>query len=500
MNTYLRLSLCIVMMSWWSTQKCYSQPLRSEHPVNIIYILADDLGIGDVSSCNARSAWTTPHIDRIASEGMLFTDAHSGSAVCTPTRYGILTGNYAWRTRLKSGVLWSFDDPLISRNEMTVGTLLQEHRYTTACIGKWHLGLGWQRVTGYPDSIDYTRPIKGGPTEVGFDYFFGITASLDIPPYVYIENQYVTRVPDHYTENTSEMGWWRRGPTSPDFKHEEVLPLLTGKALAFIEKMATEKAGQPFFLYFALPSPHTPILPAPQFQGSSKTNPYGDFVLQVDWTVGQILNMLDDYQLSQHTLLIFTSDNGCSPEADFESLASYGHDPSAGFRGAKADIFEGGHRIPFLARWPGKIEEGSISSQVICLTDLISTVAAILDHPLPMDAGVDSYNLLPALLNKQEEPIREATVHHSVNGSFAIRQGDWKLILCPGSGGWSDPIPGSSETLTLPPYQLYNLSEDPGETINRYAEEPARSAAMLELMEKYQKQGRSTPQPGIAQK
>ncbi len=475
----------------WPGLSGYDLAAQTEQPVNIIYILADDLGIGDVSACNPRSAWSTPHIDRIASEGMMFTDAHSGSAVCTPTRYGILTGNYAWRTRLKEGVLWSYDEPLIEPETMTVAKLLREHSYTTACIGKWHLGLGWTRNPSLPDSIDFTRPVQGGPVALGFDYFFGIPASLDIPPYVYIENDRVTRIPDHFTEDTSEMGWWRRGPTSPDFRHEEVLSTLTEKAIGFIQKMATRSDHRPFFLYFALSAPHTPIIPLPEFQGSSGTNPYGDFVLQVDQTVGEILSMLDQYQLDQHTLLIFTSDNGCSPQADFETLAHFGHDPSAGFRGAKADIFEGGHRVPFLVRWPGKIEASSINSQVICLTDLIATVAAILDHPLPPGAGVDSYNLLPALLHHSQDPVRDGTVHHSVNGSFAIRQGDWKLILCPGSGGWSDPLPGSPETKSLPPYQLYNLAEDPGERVNRYPEEPERSASLMQLMEKYRRDGKS---------
>ena len=485
------IALIILHLAWSGCSGSYLNA-QSEQPVNIIYILADDLGIGDVSACNARSAWTTPNIDKIAHEGMMFTDAHSGSAVCTPTRYGILTGNYAWRTRLKQGVLWSFDDPLIEPDEMTVAKLLQEHNYATACIGKWHLGLGWTRNALYPDSIDYTQPVQGGPLALGFDYFFGIPASLDIPPYVYLENDRVTQIPDHVTEDTSQMGWWRRGPTSPDFVHEEVLSTLTDKAIGFIQKMADRADHQPFFLYFALTAPHTPILPLPEFQGQSGTNPYGDFVLQVDRTVGEILRVLDDNQLTQNTLLIFTSDNGCSPQADFETLAHFGHDPSAGFRGAKADIFEGGHRIPFIVRWPGKIEASGINSQVICLTDLIATVAAILDHPLPFDVGVDSYNLLPVLLNNSQDEVREGTVHHSVNGSFAIRQGDWKLILCPGSGGWSDPLPGSPETKSLPPYQLYNLVEDPGEMTNLYPEEPERSAALLHLMEKYRREGRST--------
>ena len=448
----IMLSICGLILGHFTSCK------RVESPPHIVYILADDLGYGDVSAFNAEAAWETPHIDGIARDGMLFTDAHSGSAVCSPTRYGVLTGSYAWRTRLKSGVLWSYDEPLINEDELTVAKLLQEHGYSTACIGKWHLGLGWSYVTPERDSVDFSKRITGGPLKVGFDYFFGITASLDIPPYVYIENDGVTALPDRLTESSTKMGWWRSGPTGPDFKHEEVLETLTDKAIEFIGNHARSKRQQPFFLYFPLTAPHTPILPTEQFQGSSGTNAYGDFVLQVDRTVGKILETLDTYHLADRTLVIFTSDNGCSPEADFEELARFGHDPSAGLRGAKADIFEGGHRIPFMVRWPGKIKPGSSSGQTICLTDLMATVAAITGETLPPEAGADSYNLLPVMLQQEKQPIREATVHHSVNGSFAIRQGDWKLVLCGGSGGWSDPLPGSAEEAALPPFQLYNLA------------------------------------------
>jgi arylsulfatase A-like enzyme len=461
---------------------------------NIIYILADDLGYGDISSCNPEAAWKTEHIDRIAREGISFSDAHTGSAVCTPTRYGVLTGRYSWRTRLKQGVLWSWDEPLIGPEETTVGKLLQNHGYVTGCIGKWHLGLGWQYHASNPDSADFSKPIKNGPITLGFDYFFGITASLDIPPYVYIENDLSTVVPTAYTQNDHKMGWWRRGLTGSDFKHEQVLPVLTGKAVEFIEKQATQLDNKPFFLYFPLPAPHTPILPIEEFKGKSQTNLYGDFTLQVDHTVGQILDVLDRLEISKNTLIIFTSDNGCSPEADFEELATFDHDPSFVFRGHKADIYEGGHRVPFVARWPGKISPGSSSKQVICLTDLMATAAAIVEDTLGPDAGVDSYNLLPVLLNGKTEQIREATVHHSVNGSFAIRKGKWKLILCPGSGGWSDPRPGSPEEEGLPPYQLYDLESDIGETTNLISEHPEVAGELEALLEQYKASGRSTPE------
>jgi len=461
---------------------------------NIIYILADDLGYGDVSAMNEQAAWKTQHIDRIASEGMRFTDAHTGSAVCTPTRYGVLTGRYSWRTRMKQGVLWSWDPPLIEQ-EPTVGKLLQDHGYKTACVGKWHLGLGWQYHEGASDSVDFSKPVMGGPLEVGFDYFFGIAASLDIPPYVYIENDLATMVPTKYTMDTSKYGWWRNGLTGDDFVHEEVLPVLTQKAVAFIDRHQESAADKPFFLYFPLPAPHTPILPTEEFQGLSATNPFGDFVLQVDHTVGQILLALEKHGIDKETLIIFTSDNGCSPEADFEELAAFGHDPSHIFRGHKADIYEGGHRVPFVVRWPGHIQAGGNSNQVICLTDLMATVAAIVEKDLDPSAGVDSYSMLPALLSESTDPLREATVHHSVNGSFSIRKGDWKLIFCPGSGGWSDPKPQSPGIEDLPPMQLYDLSNDPGETENQYELFPEVVSELTALMEKYIREGRSTEGP-----
>lgn len=479
------LALCLV-------SGCTEKPL--ENAPNIIYILADDLGYGDVSAMNEDAAWKTVHIDRIASEGMTFSDAHTGSAVCTPTRYGVLTGRYSWRTRMKQGVLWSWDPPLIEQ-EATVGRMLQSQGYETACVGKWHLGLGWQYYENHADSVDFSKAILGGPVELGFDYFFGIAASLDIPPYVYIENDRPTMVPVKYTMNTSKYGWWRNGLTGDDFEHEKVLPVLTQKAISFIDQHQENNPDKPFFLYFPLPAPHTPILPTEEFLGKSATNPYGDFVLQVDHTVGQILKALESHDIENETLIIFTSDNGCSPQADFQELAAFGHNPSFHFRGHKADIYEGGHRVPFMVRWPGNIKAGSRNQEVICLTDLMATLADITGTSLDASAGVDSYSMLPALLGQSDTPLREATVHHSVNGSFAIRKGDWKLIMCPGSGGWSDPKPNAPGIEDLPPLQLYDLKKDAGESENLAELHPEVVADLSALLEKYIQEGRSTPGP-----
>lgn len=468
---------------------------------NIIYILADDLGMGDVSACNPEAAWTTPAMDQIAAEGMLFTDAHSGSAVCTPTRYGVLTGRYSWRTSLKSGVLWSWSPMLIGKDEATVASLLKSQGYHTACIGKWHLGLGWQFFEEGRDSADFSKALTAGPLDLGFDEFFGICASLDIPPYVWIDQDQSTTVPTRYTQNTGKQSWWRRGLTGDDFRHEEVLDVLSIRAVAYVRERAADQrkaTGKPFFLYFPLPAPHTPILPSAEFAGKSGTNDYGDFVLEVDHAVRRILDVLREEGLAENTLLVFTSDNGCSPEADFEELAGFGHDPSHKYRGHKADIYEGGHRVPFLVRWPGQVEAGSRSDRTICLTDFFATAAEVCQLPAPMEGGADSFSLMPILRGKGDSYLRESTVHHSVNGSFAIRSGHWKLIFCPGSGGWSFPRPGKDRMEGLPEFQLYHLKDDPGEEVNLYAEHPDKAESLRLMMEELVQRGRSTEGPSLA--
>jgi len=466
----------------------------TNHP-NIIYILADDLGYGDVSVLNNNSKIITPAIDKLAAEGMVFTDAHSNSAVCTPTRYGILTGRYAWRSRLKNGVLWSYNKHLIDTNRVTVASLLKSNGYNTACIGKWHLGLDWAMDEN--NKVDYSKQIKNGPNVYGFDYFFGITASLDIPPYVYIENDRVTMLPTDTIEANPGKAFWRRSPIADDFKMEEVLPKLTAKAISYINGQKDIK--KPFFLYFALTAPHTPIIPTKDFLGKSHTNEYGDFVLMVDDVLAQIEKAVKQAGIEDNTLIFFTSDNGCSPSADFKELDSLGHHPSYVYRGAKADIYEGGHRIPFIVKWPGKTKAGQISEQTICLTDFMATCAAIVGDSLTDNTAEDSYNLLSILLSEQnKEPLREATVHHSINGSFSIRQGKWKLNFCPGSGGWSYPVPKEAKKLKLYPVQLYNLENDIAEESNVAEQYPEIVKKMTKLMEKYINDGRSTP--GVKQK
>lgn len=468
-------------------------------PPNIIFILADDLGYGDVSAYNEHSAWQTPHIDALAKAGMRFTDAHTSSAVCTPTRYSILTGRYNWRSTLKKGVLGGYSKALIESGRLTVGKLLQNKDYHTAFIGKWHLGWDWQfsgtahdtdDLMGNP-SVDFSKPVQNGPEERGFSYSYGFAGSLDMAPYVYVENGKATGIPRDTTRSVDDKGFWRKGITSDDFVHAEVLPHLTEKAIGYIDGHARGK--QPFFLYFALPAPHTPILPATEFMGKSNANFYGDFVLQVDDVVGRVVAALERNGIRENTLVIFTSDNGCSPKANFKELASVGHHPSYIYRGHKADIYEGGHRVPFIVSWPGHIAEGSKTGEIICTTDFMATAAEVSGSRLPDDAGEDSYSLLPVLLGRSyHAPLREATVHHSINGNFAIRKGSWKLIMCPGSGGWSFPRT-ARELEGLPPIQLYNLERDPSEKENVAAGNAEKVRELKALLAKYVREGRSTP-------
>lgn len=469
--------------------------LAADKP-NIVYILCDDLGYGDIRALNPeRCNVTTPHVDRLTREGMVFTDAHSGSAVCTPTRYGILTGRYAWRTRLQSGVLGGFSPPLISAERLTVPGFLGQHGYDTVCIGKWHLGMtmpGRQGAkltdaveSGAGAEMEWSRPIADGPVTRGFDRYFGISASLDMPPFAFIENDRFTQAP------TATKKWLRQGPAAPDFEAEDVLPTLGRKTCEYIAGRA--KSGKPFFIYLPLASPHTPIVPTPDWQGRSGLSPYGDFVMQTDDVVGKILKALDDAGIATNTLVVFTSDNGCSPAANTKELEEKGHFASADRRGYKADIWDGGHRVPFIVRWPARVQAGSTTPELTCLTDLLATCAEIVGGRLPDQAGEDSVSMLPAMLGRNREPLREAVIHHSIGGKFSVRQGKWKLELCAGSGGWSvpkDPVAGKEG---LPSRQLYDMSADAGERTNLQDKHPEVIRALTELLEKYIADGRSTP-------
>jgi arylsulfatase A-like enzyme len=447
---------------------------------NIILILADDLGYGDVKALNPDSKIPTPALDKLAAEGLIFTDMHSPSSVCTPTRYGILTGRYNWRSSLKKGVLGGYSPALIEPERTTMASVLKNAGYHTAVIGKWHLGLNWAKLPKHnvenstynpqdygsgESEIDFSKPFTGGPLTLGFDYYFGISASLDMPPFTFLENDRVTEIP------TTRKKWVREGAAAENFEAVDVLPKITEKAVEYIESRSeSAKQGRPFFLYFPLNAPHAPILPAPKWKGKSGINDYADFVMQTDDTVRQIVATVDKHGLAENTIIIFTSDNGCSPVANIPQLREHGHDPSSGFRGAKADIFEGGHRIPFIVRWTKQIKPQSSTDQLACLVDLIRTFSEITGQPLPENAVEDSVSILSVWNGTANQPIRTEVIHHSINGSFAIRQGDWKLNLCPDSGGWSVPRPDSAQVKQSPKLQLYNLKSDKAETTNLQAE------------------------------
>lgn len=481
-NVFLATAAILSLLSCTEKQK---QP-------NIIFILADDMGYGDVSYFDNNSTLKTENLDRMAQEGVVFTDAHSSSSVSTPTRYGILTGRYNWRSTLKNNVLYGYDKALIPADRETMASMLRKNGYTTAGIGKWHLGWDWDNIDAGKDKVDFSKPVQNGPTTRGFDYFYGFCGSLDMAPYVYIENDMPTSLPDRETVNEGKYSWWRKGPTGADFVHEEVLPNLVDRACNYIKEKA--KADQPYFLYLPLPAPHTPILPTEEFRGKSGIGEYGDFVLMVDAMVGKVLQAVKESGEDGNTIVVFTTDNGCSPAAGIKEMEAQGHRPNSIYRGHKADLFDGGHRIPCILRWPEGTKPHEVR-QTVCLTDFYATFAAINGYKLMDSEGEDSYNLLPAIVSETEiDPIREATVHHSIDGQFTIRQGDWKLLLSASSGGWSAPTPTDTLALdSLPPIQLYNMKYDPSETTNVEAEHPEIVSRLRALMAKYVREGRSTP-------
>ncbi len=467
-----------------------------EHP-NVIIVMADDLGIGDISPTNPDCKIKTPYLQKMADEGLTFLDAHTPSSVCTPTRYGLLTGRYNWRSRLAKGVLNGTSEHLIPASRPTVGHLMRSAGYHTAMIGKWHLGWDWHKTDG---KIDFSKEVKNGPDINGFDEYYAHCGSLDMPPYVWVASGHVTAQPDReegVTRQEDSYGWYRKGPIGPDFRIEAVLPHLFDKAMAHVKARSTEAAsGRPFFLYLALPAPHTPIVPVAPFKGSSGINPYADFVVQVDHHIGQLMKSLKDSGVDDNTLLIFTSDNGCSPEGNFPVLQQHGHDPSAGYRGHKADIYEGGHRVPLIARWPGHIESGRQTKALACLTDVYSTLESVTGQPRQTIGGEDGFSLLP-VFNGKASTGRTTLVSHSIGGSFAIRQGPWKLCLSAGSGGWSAPRETEAKKLGMPTMQLFNLDNDPGETNNLLAEKRDIVESLILLLESQVENGRCTPGDSI---
>lgn len=483
---------------------------------NIILILVDDLGYGDLSCYNPDSKIKTPNLDKLARQGISFTDAHSSASQCSPTRYALMTGRYSWRTGLKSGVLPHFAQPLIDEGRITLASLLKQAGYATACIGKWHLGLGWQPLEGESidfDSwagtqnlrIDYTKPLTSSPNNYGFDYFFGINASNNMLPYCLIENNSVVTVPDKlkYPVFDTEDG---NGLVSNDYDSEKLEQILFSKAMNWLDIHHEIKPDQPFFLYYPMSAIHRPCLPTDKFKNASQAGLRGNKVVEMDYLVGELMDWLSEKKIDKNTLFIFTSDNGARPgdqmsvlrqlaSADYgisyntlnmirqDSLLSinnpynkpkgaetyhiYRHFSSGPFKGYKSDIYEGGHRVPLIIRWPGVSSPGEISDELVCTIDLMATFAELLQIKLPENAGEDSYSFLPLILGKNNYTPRPNLVHKAWRyNKLAIRKGDWKLIPFRNGGGLYK-FPDVEED-----GQLYNIREDPGERINLYNTRP----------------------------
>ncbi len=472
------------------------QKKRAADRPNIIYIMADDLGYGDLHCFNADSQIPTPYLDQLRAQGMAFTDIHSGTSVSTPSRYGIMTGRYCFRTSLKKGVLWGYSEPLIEKERLTVAELLRQAGYTTAVIGKWHLGLGW--VKEDPDkaivggnmmnpewvNIDFAAPLTDSPNDHGFDYSFILPGSLDMNPYVYIENGSVT-VPEMRMiqgSNKPRGVFYRKGLCAKDVEVTGVLDKLKEQAISYIGE---QRSDRPFFLYLPLTAPHAPWLPAPEFRGRSKAGIYGDFVCHVDDVVGRVLEALDKQGLADNTIVIFTSDNGAdwTPQ---DKVKFPEHQANYIFRGYKTDVWDGGHRIPFIVRWPGVVPAGSHTDQTLCLTDLMATCADLTGTPLPEGVGEDSYSFLPILRDSANgKSVRTSTIHVSTQGVFAIREGRWKYIDSNKSGGNSDKV----ETPYEVPGQLYDMESDPREQHNLYEKYPQVVAALKAKLEQIKLRG-----------
>ena len=496
---------------------------------NIVYFFVDDMGYGDASCLNPEGKIKTPNIDRLAGEGMIFRDAHSSSAVCSPSRYSVLTGRYNWRSTLQKGIVGIYGDSLIAEDRLTVPGLLKQHGYHSACIGKWHLGQSWDfdaaddvfsMATDYGKHDDtlprdreatpeererwqeaFSRPTNGGPTARGFDYYYGVDVP-NWPPYCFIENDRTVGIPSEWLpprlcgDNLASHG----GPAMPYWHFEQLLPTWARKADRYITARA--EAAEPFFLYMPMTSPHTPLSVNKRFIGrSGLNNLYADLVIETDHVFGQVLQSLEENGIAENTLVIFASDNGCAHYVGVKefslghcesAMEPQGHFPSGPYRGYKSDAWDGGHRVPCIARWPGVIEPGTESDELVCLSDLMATCAAIVGDGLPETAGEDSVNLLP-LFSNPSAPVRDHIVHHSITGKFAIRDKQWKLVLCPGSGGWSTPIDREAAKDGLPLVQLYDMHADPGETQNLQAAQPEKVKELLSLLKQFVAEGRSTP-------
>ena len=506
-RSFLKAGCLAAGTAFWSGCGSLGQNSVQRRP-NIVIIYADDLGYGDVSCYNpVRGRISTPNMDKIALEGMRFTDAHSSSGVCSPSRYALLTGRYHWRSRLQSGIVGLWDTPLIAEGRLTLGTLVKHKGYNTAAVGKWHLGLDWQILPEEKEYVQgvkrdnfsekhrtawkkiFSRSIKGGPTARGFDSYFGVNIP-NWPPYCFIEGDHTVGIPDDIlqSENIAKNMASMQGPALQDWNLHEVLPTLANRACKFITQAAQKP--EPFLLYFSMTSPHTPLAVNEPWRGKSGLDSaYADFVLETDAVIGQVLQSLEKSGVAENTLVIVTSDNGCAHYADVPQLEAQNHFPSGPFRGYKGDVWEGGHRVPFIVRWPGVVAPGTICDGLVHQADLMATVADVASIHLPDNAGEDSFSLMP-ILKGHTDNVREHAIMSSQGGLIALRMGTWKLIVGRGGGGkWSRY---SAEPTSPAVGQLYNLDKDIAEQNNLYDQEPERVEQMLTLLGKLVGKGRST--------
>ena len=494
----------IILTAIFAIFSLVNYSIRAQNRPNIVIIYADDMGYGDLNCQNPNSKIPTPHLDQLAAEGMRFSDAHSSSGICSPSRFALLTGSYHWRR--SHGIVSSFGKPMFKNTDITLPQILKEEGYATACIGKWHLGWDWEfnnRPSGertywgksrkiyLPEDINWNDPLKGGPLDRGFDYYFG-DGTINFPPYAWIENETFLEIPNdvfefNQFEREAKEGDWdsRPGPKVKGWDPYELLPTLTKKTVAWIDQQNSKK---PFFLYLALPSPHMPIIPNDEFDGTSEAGAYGDFVYQTDFVAGEVLKALKENGFEENTIVIFSSDNG--PESlAWERAVNYDHYSMGQFRGLKRDVWEGGHHVPFIVKWPNKVKAGTISKEVISQIDIMATLASVTGIELPANAAPDSYDFTRVITGKEYvSPVRVATIHNTYKDKWGIRKGDW-LFINNASGGHRE-LPESFKTLTK--YKdfntkgiLFNMMDDPEQRINLYEKFPKKVIELDSLIQVY---------------
>ena len=470
-----------------------SRTLANEKP-SIIIIYTDDQGYGDASCLNPKSKFQTPHIDRLAREGLTFTDGHCSDTVCTPSRYGLLTGRYSWRTELKRGVFGAERTCLIPDNRLTIASMLSKQGYRTAMVGKWHLGMDFP---GTYRKRNWQQPTRDMPLDKGFDYYWGIPASMNYGVLAWFDGRFPITPPTLFTRkkpNKIALSDYRikppyqARPTMPkdlevaaDFVDSACLTRFTDQAIAWMKAHQQQHAKTPFFLYLPLTSPHKPVIPLAKFQGQGQAGAYGEFMIETDYHVGRILNYLDQAKLNKNTLVLFTSDNG--PEKTWQQRTTkYQHQSNGIYREGKRSIYEGGHRVPFILRWPAQVKAGSHWRQPVCQTDILATLAELVGQELAADAGEDSVSFLNVLSGGKTQPQRPPMIHHAMQGRYAVRSGDWKLVM---------------ETKKLG-RELYNLAKDPQETRNVLKQHPEVAEKLKEQITTIITRGRTTDGPAVA--